>query len=106
MLPPTSDPTFRFALKKARLGANLSFTELAKRASISPVMPSRYENADHSNATLPNELTWKRLNEALFPNETDSKTANITSPALSGSSVDQIVEELKRRGAQSVTINW
>ena len=105
MLPPTSDPSFRIALKKARLDANLSFTELAKRAGISPVMPSRYENVDHSNATLPNELTWKRLNEVLFPTETDRASASM-SPTLKNSSIDQIVEELKRRGAQSVTINW
>jgi transcriptional regulator with XRE-family HTH domain len=105
MLPLTSDSSFRIALKKARLDANLSFSDLAKLAGISAVMPSRYENADHSNATLPNELTWKRLNEALFPNETDNASAS-KNPTLTNSSIDQIVAELKRRGALSVTINW
>lgn len=65
-LPKVTDANFRAALKEARLAAGLTYSELARRASIHAVMPSRYENVEHSNATLPNLRTWKKLNEVLF----------------------------------------
>ncbi|MFM0185569.1 helix-turn-helix transcriptional regulator [Paraburkholderia nemoris] len=66
-LPTVTDANFRAALKEARLAAGLSYSELARRAGIHEVMPSRYENAEHSNATTPSEKTWEKLNEVLFP---------------------------------------
>jgi hypothetical protein len=65
-LPAVTDPHFRVRLKHARLEAGMSYTELARRAGIHAVMPSRYENDTHSNATLPSDATWKRLNDVLF----------------------------------------
>jgi ribosome-binding protein aMBF1 (putative translation factor) len=67
-LPEVTAPNFRAALKEARLAAGLSYSELARRADIHAVMPSRYENAEHSNATLPGMETWEKLNAVLFPN--------------------------------------
>jgi len=120
-LPKITDPNFRPALKEARLNAKLSFRELAKRADIHEVMPSRYENAAHSNATLPSLKTWEKLNEVLFGDvpcdagvEAPSNapvTESIDAPLpyarlLRDAPIDEIVAELKRRGAASVSINW
>ncbi|MGF6180888.1 transcriptional regulator with XRE-family HTH domain [Massilia sp. UYP32] len=115
-LPKVTDPNFRAALKEARLAAKLSFRELAKRAEIHEVMPSRYENAEHSNATLPSLKTWEKLNEVLFADSisTAGIEALTTSPSaalpdarlLRDAPIDEIVAELKRRGAASVSINW
>lgn len=120
-LPKVTDPNFRAALKEARLAANLSFRELAKRVGIHEVMPSRYENAQHSNATLPGLKTWEKLNEVLFPDslpvaDVDSPPTATTAICPSGAlpnarllrdaPIDEIVAELKRRGAASVSINW
>ncbi|KXU87154.1 hypothetical protein CR51_36075 [Caballeronia megalochromosomata] len=66
-LPSITDVKFREGLRQARLAAGLSYGELARQAGIHAVMPSRYENATHSNATLPSEQTWKKLNAVLFP---------------------------------------
>lgn len=107
MLPDTSNPAvFRAALKAARKAAGLSYSDLARLVGISPVMPSRYENGDNKNATLPNEMTWDRLNAALFPAEVIQSAGMEGASDLSKFSIDQIVAELKRRGATSVTINW
>ncbi|GEM_PF-805950 len=120
-LPKVTDPNFRAALRDARLEAGLSYRELAKRAGIHEVMPSRYENADHSNSTLPSLQTWEKLNEVLFA-DSISLTDIAKSPApanaeaqmarpsdallLRDAPIDEIVAELKRRGAASVSINW
>ncbi|MGP8472397.1 helix-turn-helix domain-containing protein [Burkholderia sp. PR2] len=107
-LPPVTDPSFRSALKAARENMRFSYRELARRAGIHAVMPSRYENADSADATLPSFATWEKLNAALFP--TDPEAAeSITSPddvRLKDAPVEEIVAELKRRGAESVAINW
>lgn len=109
-LPGVSDPNFRRALREARVAAGLSFSELARRAGIHPVMPARYEDAAHSNATLPSLKTWEKLNEALFPVEgrqpDTTRQGNTDGLSLRSAGVDEIVAELKRRGAISVTINW
>lgn len=69
-LPPVTDPNFRSALRAARMAAGLNYSELARRAGIHIVMPSRYENAEHSDATLPSRTTWEKLNNVLFPRQT------------------------------------
>lgn len=111
-LPKVTDPNFRAALKEAREAANLSYRELAKRAGIHEVMPSRYENAEHSNTTLPSLKTWEKLNEVLFANYNGLEGAGAhippvpDEPLLMDASTDEIVAELKRRGATSVSISW
>lgn len=108
MLPNPLDPNFRKALKDAREAAKLSYSELARRAGIHAVMPSRYENSDHTNATLPSSHTLAKLNAVLFPNEAAADEATpIEQPlALVEADVGEIVAELKRRGATSVSISW
>lgn len=107
MLPDTTNPAaFRAALRAARKAAGLTYSDLARLAGISPVMPARYEKADHSNATLPTEITWEKLNKALFPSTATPSTKTEGFSELSKFSIDQIVAELKRRGAASVSINW
>lgn len=107
-LPPVTDPGFRAALKTARENLRFSYRELARRAGIHAVMPSRYENADSADATLPSFATWEKLNAALFP--TDAEAAESASSRdkvrLKDAPMEEIVAELKRRGAQSVAINW
>jgi len=68
-LPKVVDANFRAALKAARIAAGLNYSELARRAGISVVMPARYEDGEHSNAALPSQETWEKLNAALFPRE-------------------------------------
>jgi transcriptional regulator with XRE-family HTH domain len=108
-LPPVTDGSFREVLRKARKDAGLSYSELARRAGIHPVMPARYEDKAHSNATLPSLKTWEKLNLALFgagKTETPQKGGATVDRPLRDAAIDEIVAELKRRGAMSVTINW
>lgn len=109
-LPNVTDPHFRQSLKAARIAAGLSYSELARRAGIHPVMPARYEDKGHSNATLPSLKTWEKLNDALFPKDAETtlgtEPLSNNGPQLRGAAIDEIVAELKRRGATSVTINW
>jgi transcriptional regulator with XRE-family HTH domain len=109
-LPNVTDPLFRQSLKDARISAGFSYSELARRAGIHPVMPARYEDEGHSNATLPSLKTWEKLNAALFPSNPvtnpDAEKASSNGPLLREAGIEEIVAELKRRGAASVTINW
>lgn len=117
-LPPATDPTFRTKLREAREARNLSQYALAKLAGVALVMPKRYEDASDKYATLPNAASWAKLNAALFPAELEQRPgapeaeprANVTQAALGKSldhaSVEEIVAELKRRGAVSVIVNW
>lgn len=66
-------------------------------------MPSRYEDASHQYATLPNTDTWAKLNRALFPESQDAAVSSVT---LQDATTDDIVAELKRRGATSIVIGW
>ncbi len=111
-LPRTDDPNFRVALREARKARNFSFRKLAQLVGIHEVMPSRYENAEHSNATLPSLETWEKLNAVLFPDaQTTVSFVNAPSESSEGqllyeAPIDKIIAELKRRGAMSVSINW
>ncbi|WP_244146628.1 helix-turn-helix transcriptional regulator [Paraburkholderia sp. BCC1876] len=74
-LPEVTAPDFRSALQEARLATGLTYRELARLVGVHAVMPSRYENATNSNATLPSKETWQKLNAVLFP-------TGVTSPLL------------------------
>ena len=115
-LPPVTDPTFRQKLREAREARGLSQYALAKLADIAGVMPKRYEDASDRYATLPTVSTWEKLNAVLFPTS-DNQDARTRSDAgggkavqpvslLAEAAVEDIVAELKRRGATSVVINW
>lgn len=113
-LPPVTDPTFRQKLREAREARGLSQYALAKLAGIAGVMPKRYEDASDKYATLPNAATWNKLNAVLFSTVTEQTP--ISSPPtlphanaaglLAEASIEEIVAELKRRGAASIVINW
>lgn len=113
-LPPVTDPTFREKLKEAREARGLSQYALAKLAGIAGVMPKRYEDASDKYATFPNATTWNRLNAVLFSSTAQAATGNApvvssgthASGLLAEASIEEIVAELKRRGATSVLINW
>ncbi|MFN3789273.1 multiprotein-bridging factor 1 family protein [Massilia sp.] len=118
-LPPVTDPSFRQKLREAREARKLSQYALAKLAGVALVMPRRYEDAKDKYATLPNPATWAKLNAVLFPPDPQTATATSGQPpaplshgkadkhlALECASIEEIVGELKRRGAASVVINW
>lgn len=101
MLPPRNDPQFPIALKAARIAMGLSKSEVARRAGIHVVMPARYEN--EVQPTIPEEKTWEALNKVLFPIESSTTKPNHD---LTQVSLDELISELKRRGATSVSISW
>ena len=115
-LPPVTDPTFREKLRAAREARGLSQYALAKLAGIAGVMPKRYEDASDRYATLPNAGTWNKLNTVLFPDSREQATVGGGHPVsaseiqsrilLAEASIEDIVAELKRRGASAVVINW
>ena len=115
-LPPVIDPTFREKLREAREARGLSQYALAKLAGIAGVMPKRYEDASDRYATLPNAGTWNKLNAVLFPSGQEQDGGSREAPLatnnvqphrlLAEAAIEEIVAELKRRGASSVVINW
>ncbi|MFK3941866.1 helix-turn-helix domain-containing protein [Pseudomonas monteilii] len=108
-LPHPTSPKFPAALKAAREAKGLSYTEVAKAIGINPAMPSRYENAEHSCFCAPRESTWEKLDALLSGSGKDlqkRKSAQIEDLSLGEATVEQIIQELKARGASSVTINY
>jgi len=98
-LPDRHSDAFPEALKKARESKHMSYSELARAVGISVVMPSRYENRDNALFSTPSHDTWKKLNDFLTSDE------DVVSP-LKSFSMDELVEELKRRGATSVQVSF
>jgi transcriptional regulator with XRE-family HTH domain len=105
-LPDREDTTFPAALKAAREARNLSYSDLARAIGISTVMPSRYENRDHSLFGTPSQDTWRKLNEFFESSTIPQKPATGKAQPLSAYSVDELIAEIKRRGATSVQINY
>lgn len=112
MLPSPNDPQFPELLKKAREQQGLSYSELARKIGVHIVMPSRYENREHSCFCAPRHDVWLKLNQVLFSIDTQSNDLpkETMSPALEDAlanfSIEQLIGELKRRGAQSVDIKF
>jgi transcriptional regulator with XRE-family HTH domain len=109
MLPQRNDPNFPDALKQARKSMGLSYSQLAHLVGINPVMPSRYENRDHSCFCAPRQDTWEKLNTVLF-----GKVQQDDNPAkeddshvyLDEASVEEIIKELKSRGATNINVSF
>lgn len=99
-LPERHSSAFPEALKEARESKNLNYSELARAIGISPVMPSRYENKEHSLFAIPSQETWIKLNEFL------TSDTEVDLNPLRNFSLDQFVEEIKRRGATAVNISF
>lgn len=97
-LPERNAENFPEVLKAARIAKNLSYSELAKAVGIHAVMPSRYENREHQDFTAPSQKTWEKLNYVL------TSEGDVELSPLSSFSLDQLVDEIKRRGATSVQI--
>lgn len=106
MLPKPTDNSFPEALKAAREAKKLSFKQLAELVCISQVMPSRYENRDHSNFGPPSEKTWKKLDAVLSDDQADEFSSPTSSAILKNFSVEEIIIELKSRGAKTVQIEF
>lgn len=106
-LPDREDPAFPAALKSAREARNLSYSDLARAIGISTVMPSRYENPNHSLFGTPSQDTWRKLNEFFAsPTRTQESSAAEKAQPLSAYPVDELIAEIKRRGATSVQISF
>lgn len=99
-LPDRLANNFPEALKIARKAKNLSQAALAKAVGIHEVMPGRYENKNHGEFTAPSQKTWEKLNEVL------TSGVEIDTNPLKDFSLDQLVDEIKRRGATSVQISF
>ena len=104
MLPRPNTPEFPDALKAARESKGLNFTQLAKQCSISPVMPSRYEDRTHSSFCPPSDKTWNKLNQVLFNTVSPAASGSNASKQLDEASIEELVEAIKKRGATSVSI--
>lgn len=105
-LPDRENPTFPAALKAAREARNLSYSNLARAIGISTVMPSRYENPNHSLFGAPSQDTWRKLDEFFAsPTKTQEFAAGKTQ-SLSAYSVDELIAEIKQRGAIAVQISF
>lgn len=104
MLPQRNSKEFPTALKLAREKKGLTNTQLAEAIDINTVMIGRYE---HSCApkyfSVPSLDTWNKLNNYLFDG-VDSKIEYIKD--ISEFSTDELINELKNRGAQKINIEW
>ena len=102
MFPERTTPDFSVALKKEREKRNITHADVAKAIDIHAGMIGRYEKDKNDQyAAHPSQATWRKLNEFFFP-EAESTHTNL----LSQFSVEQIIEELKTRGASSINIQW
>ncbi|MFT6777972.1 MAG: transcriptional regulator with XRE-family HTH domain [Paraglaciecola sp.] len=104
MLPRPTSPEFPDALKAARESKDLNFTQLARLCSISPVMPSRYEDRQHSSFGPPSDKTWEKLNQVLFDTDPLTSTDSNKDKRLNEASIEELTQALKNRGAMTVTI--
>ena len=105
-LPDREDPTFPAALKSAREARNISYSDLARAIGISTVIHSRYENPDHSLFGTPSQDTWRKLNEFFESSTIPQESVTGKKSPLSPYSVDELIAEIKRRGASSVQISF
>ena len=104
MLPSPTSPEFPDALKAARESKGFNFTQLAKLCGISPVMPSRYEDRNHSSFGPPSNKTWEKLNQVLFDTASSTSTGSNRGKLLDEATIEELVQAIKNRGASSVTV--
>ncbi len=104
MLPRATSSKFPDALKAARKSKGLNFTQLAKLCEISPVMPSRYEDRDHSSFGPPSDKTWEKLNQVLFDTVSSTSRGSNRGRLLDEASIEELSQAIKKRGATSVNV--
>ena len=95
MLPDRNSKDFSLALKKAREEKNISYSELARAIGISPIMPKKYES--NASKTRPSQTTWRKLNSFF-------QEGSVVEKSLNNASIEEIIKELRDRGASSVQI--
>ncbi len=69
-------------------------------------MPSRYENRDHSLFSTPSQGTWRKLNNFLASSIKTEEPSEEKALPLSAYSVDELITEIKRRGATAIQVNF
>lgn len=109
MLPNSTNKRFPEALKAVREAKGLSYTDVAKAIGINPAMPSRYENPEHSCFCAPRDSTWHKLNDLFFGTDKAAELINKMPTEniwLGEASVEQMIQELKARGATAVSISY
>lgn len=111
MLPDRKSKEFPAALREARISKGLNMKQLAAEIGIDGAMIGRYEDPNHSWHSQPSQKTWERLNAFLFSDsaKTDADLSNNTVSAtgksaksltpLGEATIEEIVNELKKRGA-------
>jgi len=107
MLPNPKSSNFSSALRNARKAANLTLSELAEKAYISVVMPGRYERGE----AKPTMGTWQALNKALYEELDDEEVEaeavkQHMGEMLTEATIEDILEELKSRGFNNVTLSY
>jgi transcriptional regulator with XRE-family HTH domain len=98
MLPKRNDKKLPASIRERRLALNMTQAGLASKANISGLMVGRYERG----ASVPSAHTWEMLNGALYPGSSPVQQLQ----GLREVATDDLIAELKRRGASSVTIAW
>lgn len=106
MLPDRLSPEFPDALKKAREQRKISLSELAQLAGISSTMTGRYENRSNALFSTPSLDTWRKLNIVLFPEESLGLTETQKDVLLSQASIEQLIEQLKVKGAKKLNVEF
>ena len=99
MLPPRDSNDFHIALKQEREKKGLTNTELAEAIGINTVMIGRYEHY----YSVPSQETWRKLNDYL---STGTRVNLKYSNSIEDLSVEDLIKELKNRGAKSINIEW
>lgn len=105
-LPDRNDPQLPEALRAAREAKKMTYSELARAIGISVVMPSRYENKKNVLFSTPSLDTWRKLNNFFFGSEEVELSRTNSENLLSKFSVDELISEIKRRGATAVQISF
>ncbi|HBI1354131.1 TPA: helix-turn-helix transcriptional regulator [Acinetobacter baumannii] len=104
MLPPRDSKDFHIILKKERESKGLTNTELAEAIGINTVMIGRYEHTcDEKYYSIPSKETWKKLNDYL---SNDIKFESNSTKSIKDLSIEDLIKELKNRGAKSINIEW
>ena len=105
MLPDRNSIEFPTTLKRKREELGLTNKELADAIKISPVMIGRYEHTtDESFFTRPSVETWRKLNDFFYKGQRVEVEGNYNT--IQDSTIEEIINVLKKRGAKSVNIEW
>jgi len=108
MLAAPTSKTFAASLRDARKAKGWTQDQLATEADISKVMPGRYERG----VSKPEISTWLKLNAALFPDAENEELNAVVEEIdaepdvldIKDATVEQLIQELKRRGFSSVSL--